>query len=117
MNTETQLYKAVNALQQIEAGEHYYKSRHQADIARRVLDEINAEKGKEKNEDLPSWIANERTASRYPPMMIPSLGWSEGHAQKPYPHYCIFTPVCQNCSHITHWMPLPKPPHETEKEQ
>jgi len=47
MQTETQLYKAVQALQQIEAGEHYYKSRHQADIARRALDEINKDKGKE----------------------------------------------------------------------
>jgi len=47
MQTETQLYKAVQALQQIEAGEAYYKGRHMADIARRVLDEINKEKGKE----------------------------------------------------------------------
>lgn len=61
MNTETKLYKTVNALQKIDAGEHYYKSRHQADIARKVLDEINAEKGKAEQPAVPDlWQVEQR---------------------------------------------------------
>lgn len=57
----------------------------------------------------PEWIK----CSDYPqPTIEASICFSMGNARDKEPHIRIRCPILENCSDVTHWMPLPNPPQQ-----
>lgn len=44
------------------------------------------------------------------PLEESSICYSLGNARDKEPHIRIRHPIVENCSDVTHWMPLPEPP-------
>lgn len=56
---------------------------------------------------MSEWISVE---DKEQPIEKSSICFSMGNTRDKVPHIRIRCPIVENCTDVTHWMPLPEPP-------